>query len=385
MLPALAQALTQMQIKALGQTPSQTLSQTLTQAWTRRGALAWCLWPVSMLYRALVALHRWLYRVGIFKRHRVAAKVIVVGNVVAGGAGKTPVVMALVAHLQARGWQVGVVSRGYMRHTQDCREVLATSLASEVGDEPALINHTCNAPVFVAIRRHDAAVALLAKYPQTQIIVCDDGLQHHALHRDLEVCVFDDRGTGNGFLLPAGPLREPWPRSSRSGEPWPRSSNPIEPRPNSNPLPAQKASQASPTRLVLHTGQQPGFAGGFKAIRALADHAVRSDGSTLALTELRGRPVAAVAGIANPAQFFSMLREAGLTLAHTEPLPDHYDYNSWICRWDAGYSLICTEKDAVKLWQLRLHPYRKAWAVPLRLTLDDAFLAAVDVALAAPD
>jgi tetraacyldisaccharide 4'-kinase len=368
-----------MQIKAPGETLSQTLAQTLTQAWTRRGALAWCLWPVSLMYGALVALHRGLYRVGIFKRRQVAARVIVVGNVVAGGAGKTPVVMALVAHLQARGWQVGVVSRGYGRRTQDCREVLATSLASDVGDEPALVKQTCNAPVFVAIKRFEAAAALLAKYPQTQVIVCDDGLQHHALHRDLEVCVFDDRGIGNGFLLPAGPLREPWPRSSHSGEPWPRSSHSGEPWPRANP---PKARRPIATQLVLHSGQQPSFAGGFQATRALAGHAVRSDRSTIALAELRGKPVAAVAAIANPAQFFAMLRAAGLTLAHTEPLPDHYDYNSWKFILDAGYSLVCTEKDAVKLWHLRPHAYLQAWAVPLRLTLDDAFLAAVDAAIA---
>ena len=323
---------------------TRALTDALTRAWTHRGALAWCLWPVSWVYGALVALRGGLYRVGAFKTRRVAAKVVVVGNVVAGGAGKTPVVMALVGHLQARGWQVGVVSRGYGRRTQDCREVLADSPANDVGDEPALIKHACNAPVFVAIRRHDAAVALLAKYPQTQIIVCDDGLQHHALHRDLEVCVFDGRYIGNGFLLPAGPLREPWPRSTCSGEPsprttcsgepWPRSTHSVEPWPASNPHRPSHASRAGVTRLVLHTGQQVGLngggtgggtggsTGGFKATRALADHAVRSDGSTLALAALRGEPVAAVAGIANPAQFFGMLLDAGLTLAHAEPLPD---------------------------------------------------------------
>jgi tetraacyldisaccharide 4'-kinase len=358
---------------------TQTLSQALTRAWTRRGALAWCLWPLSVLFGALVALRGWLYRVGAFKTGRVAAKVVVVGNVVAGGAGKTPVVMALVRHLQAGGWQVGVVSRGYGRHTHDCREVLADSPAHDVGDEPALIKNTCNAPVFVAKKRHDAAVALLAKYPKIQVIVCDDGLQHHALHRDLEICVFDDRYIGNGFLLPAGPLREPWPRSTHSREPWPRASN---------------LSHASATRLVLHTGQRPGsaarrtgkfageFAGEFWATRALADHAVRSDGSTLALAALRGKPVAAVAGIANPPQFFSMLRDAGLTLTHAETLPDHYNYNSWICKWDAGYSLVCTEKDAIKLWRAQPTPHAQALAVPLVLGLDPAFLAALDAALA---
>ena len=330
------------------------IKRTLTQAWTHRGALAWILWPVSWLYGAITALRRWLYKAGILKSNRVAAKVIVVGNVVAGGAGKTPVVMALVRHLLAGGLQVGVVSRGYGRSTQDCREVMASSPVNEVGDEPALIKKACEVPVFVANQRFDAATALLAKHPQTQVIVCDDGLQHHALHRDLEICVFDDRGTGNGFLLPAGPLREPWPRSATSGEPWLR-----------------------PVSLVLHTGSHAAFSNGFRATRSLATHAVRSDGSTVPLTELRGKPLAAVAAIANPAQFFDMLRDQGLTLAHTEPLPDHYTFNSLLCNWDKGYSLICTEKDAVKLW--RTHP--QALAVPLVVTLDSGIFSAVDAAI----
>ena len=340
------------------------MQHTLTQAWTRRGALAWFLWPVAWLYGAVVALRHWLYQVGAFKTRRVSAKVIVVGNVVAGGAGKTPVVMALVEHLQMRGLKVGVVSRGYGRDTQDCREVLDNSLPHEVGDEPTLIKQALLAPVFVAIKRLDAAMALLAKYPQTQVIVCDDGLQHHALHRDLEICVFDDRGLGNGFMLPAGPLREPWPRSSLSREPWPRSSLSREPWPR-------------PANLVLHTGQHPAFSDGFKATRSLATHALRADGSTAPLASLLGKPLAAVAAIAQPEQFFSMLRHQGLTLAHTESLPDHYTFNSWLRLFDKGYSLFCTEKDAVKLWRT----YPEALAVPLVLTLQAAFLAVVDEAI----
>jgi tetraacyldisaccharide 4'-kinase len=246
---------------------------------------------------------------------------------------------------------VGVVSRGYGRHindaAQDCREVLSDSPVAEVGDEPALIRQACAAPVFVASKRAEAASALLHKYPQTQVIVSDDGLQHHALHRDIEICVFDDRGIGNGFLLPAGPLREPWPRV---------------------------------VNLVLHSGQTPAFSGGFSARRALANDALRSDGSHLALTELRGQPLAAVAAIAQPEQFFSMLRDQGLTLAHTEALPDHYIFDSWIRLSDVALSLICTEKDAVKLW--RTHP--EALAVPLLALLPPAFLTALEVLLKNP-
>ncbi len=185
----------------------------LSKAWTGRGAVVWLLWPIALVFGALAALRRTLYRARLLKTQRVGAFVIVVGNVVAGGSGKTPVVMALVRHLQASGWHVGVISRGYGRRTTDCREVFDNSLGSDVGDEPALIKRTTSAPVLVAASRIEAARSLLARYPQTQVIVCDDGLQHLALQRDLEICVFDDRGTGNGFLLPAGYVntgRVPW-------------------------------------------------------------------------------------------------------------------------------------------------------------------------------
>jgi tetraacyldisaccharide 4'-kinase len=317
----------------------------LAEVWTRRGPKAWLLWPVSLVYGLITSLRRSLYALGVFKTNRVRAKVIVVGNVVAGGAGKTPVVMALVMHLQARGWHVGVVSRGYGRSSTDCREVQDNSTADEVGDEPALVKLTCHAPVFVAAQRFEAASALLAKYPETQIIVCDDGLQHHALHRDLEICVFDDRGIGNGFLLPAGPLREPWPR---------------------------------PTDLVLHTGvRASSVQDAFTARRALASYALRVDSSSMPLSELRGKPLLAVAAIAQPEAFFNMLRDQGLSLAKTLALPDHYNFNQWVRPAVKSHTLVCTEKDAVKLW--RTHP--DALAIPLVLTPQPEFLSAVDGAI----
>lgn len=312
----------------------------VTQAWERRGVLAWVLWPLSLPYRLLVILRQWLYARQWLASTRVPVPVIVVGNVVAGGAGKTPVVIALVQHLQARGLQPGVLSRGYGRSSTECLEVRPDSPLSDTGDEPALLHHKTGAPVFVAPRRTDAARALLARYPATQVLVCDDGLQHLALHRDINICVFDDRGVGNGFLLPAGPLREPWPR---------------------------------PVDVVLHTGQHPAFTG-FTAHRALADHALACDGSSIPLAELKNQPVLAIAAIAKPESFFAMLRDAGLTLAETQALPDHYDFNSWERTNPARYRLICTEKDAVKLW--KTHP--DALAVPLQFSPEPEFFTAVD-------
>ena len=323
--------------------PSQPAWQrTLLQSWQRRGPLAWLLWPFSLLLGALVLFRQGLYLSGFLRRESLPVPVIVVGNVVAGGAGKTPVVMALVQHLQARGLRPGVISRGYGRQTQDCREVLPASAAQDVGDEPALIQRRTGAPVFVAARRIDAARALLARHPDTRVLVSDDGLQHLSLARDIEICVFDDRGIGNGFLLPAGPLREPWPR---------------------------------PVDLVLHSGARPAFTG-YRSQRTLADHALRADGSRVELATLAhsSQPLLALAAIAQPQAFFAMLQARGLSLAQTQALPDHYDFDSWSRPSDKDYTLICTEKDAIKLW----HRHPDALAVPLEFMPEPGFFAAFD-------
>ena len=151
----------------------------LQRVWQGRGPLAWALRPLSLLYGTLAATRRGLYRVGILPSEHPGRPVIVVGNVIAGGAGKTPVTIALVQHLRARGLNPGVISRGYGRRTTDCRPVLPDSPASAVGDEPALILRHCpGTPVFVARRRLDAARALLAAHPQTEVIVCEIGRAH---------------------------------------------------------------------------------------------------------------------------------------------------------------------------------------------------------------
>jgi tetraacyldisaccharide 4'-kinase len=319
----------------------------LQQAWTGRGALAWLLWPLSVVFGALAALRRALYRLGMLRTERIGVPVIVVGNVIAGGSGKTPVVMAVVRHLRERGIRAGVVSRGYGRATDDCREVHEDSDPREVGDEPALIRRATGAPVFVARRRAQAARALLARHPDTRCIVSDDGLQHLALARDIEICVFDDRGTGNGWLLPAGPLREPWPRRCD---------------------------------LVLHTGARPAFEG-FTARRSLAGHALRRDGTSIPLADLAGRALVAVAAIARPEAFFQMLRERGLAPQQCIALPDHDDFAGWRPPPGEGHALLCTEKDALKLW--RHAP--DALAVPLLFEPEPAFFRALDAKLSSTD
>ena len=308
----------------------------LQRAWSGRGALARALWPLSLLFGAVASLRRTAYRAGLLRRQRAGVPVIVVGNVVAGGSGKTPIVQAIVRHLADAGLRPGIVSRGYGRRTRDCREAKAGSDPSDVGDEPLLLARTCAVPVFVAPRRIDAARALLRAYPGTHVIVSDDGLQHYGLARDVEICVFDERGPGNGWLLPAGPLRESWPRA---------------------------------VDFVLGPT-------GYRVQRTLARDAVRADGMRVPLEQLRGKALVAVAGIAKPAAFFDMLRERGLAIERTIALPDHFDFRALPAL--AG-EIVCTEKDAVKLW--RTHP--RAWAVPLQVQLDPAFWTALDAKLAA--
>jgi tetraacyldisaccharide 4'-kinase len=315
----------------------------LQRAWLRRGAVACALRPLSLLFGALAALRRGAYRAGLLRSERLPVPVIVVGNVIAGGSGKTPLVMALVAHLQSRGIACGVVSRGYGRTSVQCLEVKPDSDPRDTGDEPLLIARTCKVPVFVSANRAQAARALLAAYPATQAIVCDDGLQHYGLQRDIEVCVFDERGVGNGWLLPAGPLREPWPRA---------------------------------VDLVVRARDTPGVAG-FVVDRQLAGHALRSDGTTIALQQLRDRRVNAIAAIAKPDAFFSMLRASGLELAQAIALPDHDDFRHVPLAKDQDCELLCTGKDAVKLWRL----YPQAWAVPLVLTVEAGFWSRLDALL----
>lgn len=317
--------------------------QWLPEQWLGRGLAAQCLRPVAWLYGALSWARRRAYRQGWLNMQRLEATVIVVGNVVAGGAGKTPTTIALVQHLRAQGWTVGVVSRGHGRQTRDTRPVLATSTPAQVGDEPLLIAQATGVPVWVGALRAEAARQLLQAHPGTQLIVCDDGLQHLALARDIEICVMDERGVGNGWLLPAGPLREPWPRH---------------------------------VDLLLHTGT-PALAGGFQGQRQLAAWALRANGERVDLASLQGQAVDAVAGLARPEAFFAMLRGAGLQLAQTHALPDHADFADWPSG-DLERPLLCTEKDAAKLWQRQ----PEALAVPLQMNIEAPFWAALDTLLA---
>ena len=327
----------------------------LQKSWLSRGWLACLLLPLAWVHGLAVNARRLLYHLGFFKSERFPVAVVVVGNIVVGGAGKTPLVIALATHLKAQGHHVGVVSRGYGRSVDDTLEVGTDTPVEMSGDEPALIKRATAAPVFVASKRTDAVRALLAAYPNTSVVLCDDGLQHYALRRDIEIAAFDDRGIGNGWLLPAGPLREPWPERLRCG-----------------------------LDFVLHTGQAPAFEG-FSSKRRLADYAIDSNGNRIALASLKESSVTAVAAIAEPEAFFRMLRQRGIMLQTSIALPDHHDFSEFSdfnLSSFAGQTVLCTDKDAVKLFSKPHVAETRLLAVPLEFSPEPAFLAALDARLA---
>jgi tetraacyldisaccharide 4'-kinase len=311
----------------------------LAQAWLRRGWLACALLPVAWLFGLLSGLRRWLYRLGVLQSEAVGVPVVVVGNLIAGGAGKTPTVMAVVSLLRAHGYHPGIISRGYGRHVDEVVDVQPATDVKRCGDEPLLMRVRLQCPVVVGRDRVAAGRALLRLHPGVDIIVSDDGLQHLRLARDAQVLVFDQRGAGNGWLLPAGPLREPLP------------------------------AQVPPHSVVLYNADAASTAlPGFTARRAFAGgvslQAWRAGEapSPEALHSLRGKPLTAAAGMAHPQRFFDMLSQAGLSFTPL-PLPDHFDYAT--LPWPGGTAdVILTEKDAIKLDSQRMDATR-VWVVPL--------------------
>jgi len=339
----------------------------LQRAWLSKSLLACVLWPLSLIYGAIVSLRKLLYRLDVFHAQNLPVPVIVVGNVFVGGVGKTPLVIALVKQLTEQGLKVGVLSRGYGRSGDGSQSVTAQSSATEVGDEPVLIARACQVPVFVGKNRFQTGQHLLAQNPHVQLIVCDDGLQHLALAHDLALCVFDERGLGNGWLLPAGPLREPWPvdRSGYSQVITLSTSNYAIQNPERvNEQVLEKEEEELQMQVLEKDKEQPKELkkpkADFLVPRVLADFAQQADGTTQALSIFQGQKVQALAGIGKPQAFFDMLTDIGIALSATKALADHDDMRSIHIDPEMG-EVLCTEKDAVKLWNFQ----PTAWAVPL--------------------
>ena len=338
--------------------PPVTLAWRLQRAWLTRGALACALLPLAALFLVVTAVRRGLYRIGWLRTHPVSAPVIVVGNLVAGGAGKTPTVIAIVAALRRHGYTPGIVSRGYGVAIEGVLDVTPDLHATRCGDEPLLLHLRTGAPVVVGRDRVAAARHLLRQQPTVDVIVSDDGLQHLALARHVQVLVFDERGAGNGWLLPAGPLREPLPRSVPT-----RTLVLYNAPAASTPLPGALARRS------------------LAGVVALADWWHGKPASMAALQALRGRPLTAAAGVARPQRFFDLLRDRGLTITPLS-LPDHHAYATLPWPADAA-DVVVTEKDAIKLQVDRVGGAR-VWVAPLDFGFDAAFEAALFALLPPP-
>jgi tetraacyldisaccharide 4'-kinase len=289
----------------------RTLRQALARSWYRDVAWNALLSPPAWLYGTVVRLRRRAYQRGWLRSIRIAAPVVVVGNLTVGGTGKTPLAAAVVQRLRERGRRPGLAARGYggrVRH--GARLVTAGSDPREVGDEPVLLARATGCPVAVARRRAEAAELLLGE--GADVIVCDDGLQHYALARDAEIAVVDAaRAHGNRRLLPAGPLREPLTRLEE-------------------------------VDLVLHQGR-----GGDFELRPEAARPVAGGDERRPLVAFAGRRVHAVAGIGDPERFFDMLRAAGADVV-PHPFPDHHPFEARDIRFEDDTPVLMTEKDAVK-------------------------------------
>jgi tetraacyldisaccharide 4'-kinase len=308
--------------------------------WHHRGPLAWLLWPASLVFGLAVGLRRLLYRTRLLKSAHPGIPVVVVGNLVAGGSGKTPLVIWIAEHLQRRGWTPGIVSRGYGGRSGPARAATIASQAADVGDEPILLARRSGCPVWIGADRLAVIDALRAARPDVDVLILDDGLQHYRLRRDLEIAVVDARGFGNGFLLPAGPLREP------------------------------AARLRSVDAVVAHGSSVKGFAMRLagETLHRMTDARERRPAAAFA-----GAKAHAVAGIGDPNRFFLHLGRLGVK-AVPHPFPDHYRFEARELDFGDDAPVLMTEKDAVKLRSAASPDVmRNWWVLPVSAELDPAF------------
>jgi len=316
------------------------MARWLQGQWRRKTLWHILLWPPSLLFGMLVALRRAAYRAHWLPATRLPVPLVVVGNVTVGGTGKTPLVLWLVEFLRERGWQPGIVSRGYGGTADAPQRVEAASDPALSGDEPVLLARRAGCPVWVGRDRVTAAQALLTAHPEVNVLVSDDGLQHYRLRRDVEIAVLDGmRGLGNGLLLPAGPLRES----------------------------ARRLDEVD--AVVVNGGQA-------QSGRGTRQYAMHLHGEvfynllqpelTATAADFRGKVVHALAGIGNPARFFGHLRKLGLSVVE-HPFPDHHMYQPRDVALQGV--VLMTEKDAVKCAQFAT---AECWVLAVAAEVDPA-------------
>lgn len=309
----------------------------------RCAVLALCLAPLAGIFFLLSELRARLYRYGFLRAVRLPVPVIVVGNITAGGTGKTPLTLWLAQTLRSAGWHPGIVSRGYGGRGRGVRPVVAESVADQVGDEPILLARQSGCPVWVGARRAEAGQALLAAHPDVDVLLLDDGLQHMALERDIEVAVIDAaRGLGNGHRLPWGPLREGMRRL-----------NTVTAVVINGAINTEAQSALNPAAPTYAMHLQAGV------LRNLCDPA-----RVGTIADFIGQPVAALAGIGHPQRFFDQLLRLGLT-----PLPHAFpDHHRFVAADLPPGRVIMTAKDAVKC-EAFAHP--ECWVLEVDAVVAD--------------
>jgi tetraacyldisaccharide 4'-kinase len=310
----------------------------LQRQWYRITPLQLLLLPISLLFRLLVATRRLLFRYGILSSVKLPVPVIIVGNITVGGTGKTPLTLWLAEQLLANGWHPGIISRGFGGSGSKPQEVLPGSDPATAGDEPVLMSQRKLCPVWVGRDRPAAALALLLAHPECDIILSDDGLQHYRLQRDAEIAVVDGlRRFGNGFLLPAGPLRE------------------------------------APSRLrevdaVVINGGKVAPGEYLMQLEGMHFYNLLNPDITATAADFHGQAVHAIAGIGHPERFFRHLNKLGLTI-HAHPYPDHHQYSAEDLAYGDANALLMTEKDAVKCISFA---DEKCWVLRVDAQLDPA-------------
>ncbi|WP_218813715.1 tetraacyldisaccharide 4'-kinase [Rickettsiella endosymbiont of Dermanyssus gallinae] len=302
--------------------------------------IAYLLWPFSLLYRVFVFFRHKLYQLHIKKVNKFPVPIIVIGNITVGGTGKTPLVIEVVQFLQKKGWRPGVISRGYGGKAKHypC-QVHAQSNPREVGDEPLLIVRNTGCPTIIDPDRSRGVNTLLGK-KNCNIVVSDDGLQHLALGRNIEIAVVDgQRRFGNGFCLPAGPLREPISRLKTVDF-----------------IVTKGKGTAGPNEFSMSLVPEYFYQLIHPEVKQNPDY-------------FYGKKLHAVAGIGNPEQFFNSLRALGLTIIE-HPFPDHHFFKPRDLNYGKDAIILMTEKDAVKCAGL---VDARLWCLKAKASLDEAF------------
>jgi tetraacyldisaccharide 4'-kinase len=318
--------------------------------WERVTPVSALLLPVSLLFGATAGARRAAYRAGLIPSIKLPVPVVICGNITAGGTGKTPLALWLAAYLKAQGRTPGIVCRGYGGRSRTPQRVLPDSDPDDCGDEAVLLARRSGCEVWAGVDRVAVARSLLAARPDCNVLISDDGLQHYALARDVELCVVDAaRGFGNGWLLPAGPLREPPSRLATVDAVVVNAGDGSAPHPSLALIPARTARftmklEGREFRNILNPEHRVG-AGYFS-----------------------GKRIHAVAGIGNPQRFFSRLQALGIEFT-AHPFPDHYPYAATDLAYAGAEAILMTEKDAVKCRRFAAHTH---WELPVDAVTESA-------------